>query len=158
PFRPALQELMAKQDQVVKLLLIEDSVEEAEHLISMLRNGGIAVRPARADNIDALTEQIQSHTPDVVLVNTEAKTLKLSDVASITGISGKDIAIIAVVKQANESKIVAAFADGARALALRNRAEHVQSIVRREFEALNMRRGVRRLESALRETERRCDA
>ena len=32
---------MAKQDHVVKLLLIEDSVEEAEQLISMLRNGGI---------------------------------------------------------------------------------------------------------------------
>ena len=45
---------MAKQDQVVKLLMIEDSVDEAEHLISMLRNGGIAVRPARADNTDAL--------------------------------------------------------------------------------------------------------
>src|SRR5262249_29254695 len=32
------------------------------------------------------------------------------------------------------------------------------SIVKREFEALNMRRGVRRLEAALRETERRCDS
>jgi diguanylate cyclase (GGDEF)-like protein/PAS domain S-box-containing protein len=149
---------MAKQDQVVKLLLIEDSVDEAEQLISMLRNGGIAVRPARADNIDALTTQIEAHTPDVVLISTEAKNLKLTDVASITGISGKDIALIALVKKPTEADILAAFADGARALALRNRAEHVQSIVRREFEALNMRRSVRRLESALRETERRCDA
>src|SRR4029077_12671955 len=49
-------------------------------------------------------------------------------------------------------------ADGARALALRNRAEHVQSIVRREFDGLNMRRSVRRLEASLRETEKRCDA
>src|SRR5215468_199265 len=149
---------MAKQDHVVKLLLIEDSVEEAEQLISMLRNGGIAVRPARADNAEAATSQVDSHTPDVILVNTEAKSLKLSEVASIAGVSGRDIAVIAIVKQPNEANILAAFADGARALALRNRAEHVQSIVRREFEALNMRRGVRRLESALRETERRCDA
>jgi len=149
---------MAKQDHVVKLLLIEDSVEDAEQLISMLRNGGIAVRPARAENAEALSAQVESQTPDVILVNTEAKTVKLSDVASIVAVSGKDIVIVAVVKQPTEANILSAFNEGARAMALRNRAEHVQSIVRREFEALNMRRGVRRLEASLRETERRCDS
>ncbi len=149
---------MAKQDRVVKLLLIEDSVEEAEQLISVLRNGGIALRPARADSAESLAQQLEAQTPDVILVNTDAKSLKLADVAAQAALGGKDIAVIAVVKKPSEADIVAAFNDGARALALRNRAEHVQSIVKREFESLNMRRGVRRLESALRETERRCDA
>jgi diguanylate cyclase (GGDEF)-like protein/PAS domain S-box-containing protein len=149
---------MAKQDRVVKLLLIEDSVEEAEQLISVLRNGGIALRPARADSAESLAQQLEAQTPDVILVNTDAKSLKLADVAAQAALGGKDIAVIAVVKKPSETDIVAAFNDGARALALRNRAEHVQSIVKREFESLNMRRGVRRLESALRETERRCDA
>ena len=49
---------MSKQDNVIKLLLIEDSVEEAEQLISMLRNGGIAVRPARAANAAELEKQV----------------------------------------------------------------------------------------------------
>jgi PleD family two-component response regulator len=149
---------MAKQDRVVKLLLIEDSVEEAEQLISVLRNGGIALRPARADSAESLAQQLEEQTPDVILVNTDAKSLKLADVAAQAALGGKDIAVIAVVKKPSEADIVAAFNDGARALALRNRAEHVQSIVKREFDSLNMRRGVRRLESALRETERRCDA
>jgi diguanylate cyclase (GGDEF)-like protein/PAS domain S-box-containing protein len=149
---------MAKQDRVVKLLLIEDSVEEAEQLISVLRNGGIALRPARADSAESLAQQLEAQTPDVILVNTDAKSLKLADVAAQAALGGKDIAVIAVVKKPSETDIVAAFNDGARALALRNRAEHVQSIVKREFDSLNMRRGVRRLESALRETERRCDA
>jgi diguanylate cyclase (GGDEF)-like protein/PAS domain S-box-containing protein len=149
---------MSKQDNVVKLLLIEDSVEEAEHLISVLRNGGIALRPSRADSAESLAQQLDAQTPDIILVNTEAKALKLAEVATQAGLGGKDIAVIAIVKQPNEANIVAAFNDGARALALRNRVEHVQSIVKREFESLNMRRGVRRLESALRETERRCDS
>jgi diguanylate cyclase (GGDEF)-like protein/PAS domain S-box-containing protein len=149
---------MAKQDHVVKLLLIEDSVDEAEQLISVLRNGGIAVRPTRADSAESLAAQLEAQTPDIILVNTETKSLKLSDVAAQAGLGGKDIAVIAVVKKPNEADIVAAFNDGARALALRNRVEHVQSIVKREFESLNMRRSVRRLESALRETERRCDS
>ncbi|MEP6484273.1 MAG: EAL domain-containing protein [Rudaea sp.] len=149
---------MSKQDNVIKLLLIEDSVEEAEQLISMLRNGGIAVRPARAANAAELETQVTSHTPDVILANVAARVLKLADVAAAANRTGKDIAIVAVATNVNEDTIVGAFQEGARALALRHRADHVQSVVRREFESLNMRRSVRRLEASLRETERRCDA
>ena len=76
---------MSKQDNVIKLLLIEDSVEEAEQLISMLRNGGIAVRPARAANAAELEKQIGTNTPDVILVNLAARTLKLPDVPRVIG-------------------------------------------------------------------------
>jgi len=149
---------MSKQDNVIKLLLIEDSVEEAEQLISMLRNGGIAVRPARAANADELEKQVGTNTPDIILVNLAAKSLKLADVAAAANRTGKDIAIVGVTTNVNEDTIVSAFNEGARGLALRHRAEHVQAVVKREFEGLHMRRGVRRLETSLRETERRCDA
>ena len=70
---------MKRQVQVIKLLLIEDSVEEAEQLISMLRNGGMPVRPARAENADELVAHLDGHTPDVILVNPEAKSISLAD-------------------------------------------------------------------------------
>jgi len=149
---------MSKQENVIKLLLIEDSVEEAEQLISMLRNGGIAVRPARAGNVDELKAQLATQTPDLVLVNLVARGVSLKDAAAGANANGKDVAVIAIAVNVDEDTVARAFTEGARALALRNRAEHVQSIVRREFEALLMRRGVRRLEAALRETERRCEA
>jgi diguanylate cyclase (GGDEF)-like protein/PAS domain S-box-containing protein len=149
---------MSKQESVIKLLLIEDSVEEAEQLTSMLRNGGIAVRPSRAASPAELDAQLQAQTPDVILANPAAKGLTLKQVAAAANAGGKDVALVAVTLHADEDTVATAFADGARALALRNRTEHVQSIVRREFESLNMRRSVRRLEAALRETERRCDA
>lgn len=80
---------MNRQDQVLKLLLIEDSVEEAEQLISMLRNGGIAVRPSRAESADELVAHLDGHTPDVILVNPETKAIKLADVASITNLGAR---------------------------------------------------------------------
>jgi len=150
--------MVSKQDSVIKLLLVEDSVEEAEQSISMLRNGGIAVRPTRAANAVELEAQLAAQTPDLILFNTGAKSLKLADVTAAANKTGKDIALIAVASNISEDTIVAAFHAGARALALRNRIDHVQAIVKREYESLNMRRSVRRLESALRETERRCDA
>jgi len=148
---------MTKQENVIKLLLVEDTVEEAEQLISTLRNGGIAVRPSRAGNAAELETALNSQ-PDLILVNLAAKSLKLADVAVAASHGGKDIAVIAVASKVDEDVIADAFSNGARALALRNRTDHVQAIVRREFEALHMRRGVRRLEASLRETERRCDA
>lgn len=149
---------MSKQDNVIKLLLIEDSVEDAENLISVLRNGGIAVRPARASNEAELEELVASHAPDLILVNLGAKNLKMPQVADAANRGGKDIALIATGANVTEDMIVSAFREGARAMALRGRPEHLQMIVKREFEALLMRRSVRRLEATLRETERRCDS
>ena len=149
---------MSKQDSVIKLLLIEDSVEDAEQQISVLRNGGIAVRPTRATNEAELEDQIAQQTPDLILVNLSARSLRLEQVADAANRGGKDIAIVATAAGPTEDQIVSAFREGARALALRGRPDHTQMIVRREFESLLMRRNVRRLEASLREIERRCDS
>ena len=149
---------MAKTDNIIKLLLIEDSVEEAEQIISILRNGGIAVRPARASSEAELEAALEQQTPDLIIANLDAKELDLGQVAAAASRGGRDVALIATGRGLNEDKIVAAFQDGARGLAIRDRPDHMQMIVRREFEALAMRRSVRRIEAALRESERRCEA
>src|SRR5690348_10170626 len=149
---------MAKTDNIIKLLLIEDSVEEAEQIISILRNGGIAVRPARASNEAELEAALEQQTPDLIIANLNTSELGLAQVASAASRGGRDVAVIATARGIDEDKIVAAFHDGARGLALRDRPDHMQMIVRREFEALTMRRSVRRIEAALRESERRCEA
>ena len=49
---------MAKAEKVVlRILLVEDSVEDAEQVISLLRNAGIAVRPNRVDNADQFVKE-----------------------------------------------------------------------------------------------------
>src|SRR3954468_1972792 len=100
---------MSKQDNVIKLLLIEDSVEEAEQSISMLRNGGISVRPARAGNATELEALLTTHSPDLILANLSSKGLKLADVAAAVNRTGKDIALIAVASNIGEDLIVKAF-------------------------------------------------
>jgi diguanylate cyclase (GGDEF)-like protein/PAS domain S-box-containing protein len=149
---------MTKPDNMIKLLLIEDSVEEAEQIISVLRNGGIAVRPARASNEAELEAALEQQVPDVIIANLDCADLALAHVNEAAARGGRDVAIIATGRGLSEDRIVAAFNDGARGLALRDRADHVQMIVRREFEALTMRRNVRRIEASLRESERRCEA
>ncbi len=147
-----------KLDTVVKILFAEDSLEDAEQAISVLRNGGIAVRPARASNEAEFEAALESLGPDLVLANPAARDLPLTEVTRLIEATGRDIALVALCDSADDGLIVRVFADGARALALRLQPEHLRAIVEREMEALNMRRGVRRLQTALRESERRCDS
>src|SRR4249919_1229412 len=149
---------MAQQDAVIRLLLVEDQVEDAEQLISMLRNGGMAIRPQRPENPDELGSLLANQPIDMVLASGSCKYLPFADVAKRVEATGKDIPVLASTDALDEKTILAYIAAGARDVALRTKPEHVQFVIRNEFQALLARRGLRHLEAALRETERRCDA
>lgn len=149
---------MTRSDSILKLLLVDDSADDAEQIISMLRNGGIAVRPARAASEAALEAALEQQTPDLIIVDLGCKELKLRQVREMAERGGRDVALIAGGRELGREAIIQAFRDGARAVVLRESQELVQIVVRREFDALAMRRSVRRLEAALRESERRCEA
>lgn len=149
---------MAQQDAVIRLLLVEDDLEDAEQLISMLRNGGMAIRPQRPESLDDLDYLLATQAIDMVLARTEANYIPFADVARRVESTGKDIPVLATADTLDETTVLAGIAAGARDVALRSRPEHLQFIVRNEFQALLGRRGLRHLEAALRETERRCDA
>ncbi|HEX5694608.1 MAG TPA: diguanylate cyclase, partial [Arenimonas sp.] len=149
---------MAQQDAVIRLLLVEDRLEDAEQLISHLRNGGMAVRPQRPESEDDLVQLLSSQSIDLVLAAFEAKYLPLATVVERVNATGKDIPVLASTNTLDEKTALAALEAGTRDVALRNHAGHVQAVVRSEFAALLARRGLRHLEASLRETERRCDA
>ena len=149
---------MAQQDAVIRLLTVEDQLEDAEQLISMLRNGGMAVRPQRPESAEDLANLLASQSIDLVLASLDAKYLPFAAVAKQVEATGKDIPVLASSSVLDEKTVLDAIAHGARDVALRTRPEHVQIVVRNEFQSLLARRGLRHLEAALRETERRCDA
>lgn len=147
-----------KTDQVIKILFIEKSVEDAEQIISLLRNSGIAVRPGRATSAEQVTAALDELGPDIVLFDPSIGTLELREVSRILDAHGRDLSLIALVSQVDNAAITELFVNGARSVALRPQPKQLMAVIQREFDALNMRRQVRRLEAALRESERRCDA
>jgi diguanylate cyclase (GGDEF)-like protein/PAS domain S-box-containing protein len=149
---------MAQQDAVIRLLLVEDRLEDAEQLISHLRNGGMAVRPHRPDSEDELVSLLGSQSIDIVLAAFDAKYLPIAHVVERVTATGKDIPVVVASPTLDEKLALSALSLGIRDIALRNKPEHVQAVVRAEFAGLLARRGLRHLEAALRETERRCDS
>jgi diguanylate cyclase (GGDEF)-like protein/PAS domain S-box-containing protein len=143
---------------VIKILFIENSVEDAEQIISLIRNAGIAVRPARATDRGQLDKCLEELAPDVVLFNPAVGTLELREVAQAIDASGRDMALVANVAQMDAQSVSDLFAAGVHGVASHAQPRQFITVVQREFDALNTRRQVRKLESALRESERRCDA
>ncbi len=147
---------MVKAENIIRVLLVEDSVEDAEHVISVIRNGGLAVRPSRATEAEEAQKALDSKHLDLILVTPNPKGLDLAGICELVEKSGKDIPIVQLVDTLTQEVALQALRSGARDLAIRTVADHVQGVVKREFENLNARRSLRRMEASLRESERRC--
>lgn len=149
---------MAAKEIVIRLLLVEDQLEHAEHHISVLRNGGVAVRPQRPLNLAELNAQLAEGMVDMVLASLDATVLPFATVMKAVNASGKDISVVATTGALDEDQLIAALIAGARDVALRNRPEHLRLVVRNEFAVLEARRALRQIEAAMHESERRCDS
>ena len=146
-------------EPITKLIIAEDQAEDAEQIISVLRNSGIALRPQRIATEEELAASLESFTPDLVLANPGCKEISLAAIGRALDGTGKDVTLLALADKLTDDVIAAILSHGnVRGIALRNRHDQLQNVVRRELDALNTRRNVRRLEASLRESERRCDA
>lgn len=145
-----------KDDKILRLLIIDPSEESAEHSSSVLRNAGIAVRPTRADDGEAIKSLLESQPPDMILCAAEGSPVDLETLSAMVGRSGRDIPIVA--QSGDPGHFVEAMRQGAREVALEDQTEHLQLVVSRELDNLLARRRVRRLEAAYRESEKRCNA
>jgi diguanylate cyclase (GGDEF)-like protein/PAS domain S-box-containing protein len=139
-------------------MLVEDRMEDAERIISALRNAGVAVRPQRPESIEELTASLSGGPADLVLAALDCRSMPFESVASAVSHSGKDVALIALCQQIDQAQILHALGSGVTALALSGNSDHLNAVVAQESAALATRRAVRALEAALRESDRRCDA
>ena len=145
-------------DKVVRVLVVEESLNEAETLNSVLRNAGYAVRPAHAADLEGVAEALEQRPPDLVLCAADLGEPALADVCRAVAASGHRIPVIAVADDYDEARVVEALEAGAADYVGRGHAEHLCLVVARELENVRQRRAHARCEQAWRESEKRCAA
>ena len=144
-------------DQALRLMIVDDSVEDAEAIVSGLRNSGIAVRPLRPASADELVAMLGAQQIDLVLAAQQSTGIPFAEVMQhVTG-SGKDIPVVAVSNGIDDASFDEAQSAGARNFVLRHKPLQLLATVRSEWDDLEGRRALRKLEARVRETERRCD-
>ncbi|MFT3762959.1 MAG: EAL domain-containing protein [Pseudoxanthomonas sp.] len=146
------------KDTTIRLVVIDDHGEDAEAIVNVFRNNGIAVRPLRPLGAEELALQIESQPVDVVLAARNARGVPLQKALATVAASGKDVPVVVLADAVDAEQLAADVAAGARNVALRPHPEHLLKVVLAELDDLNARRALRRLEAQVRETERRCDA
>src|SRR5690606_34174544 len=144
-------------DQALRLMIVDDSVEDAEAIVSALRNSGVAVRPLRPASAEELAAMLGEQKIDLVLAAQQARDIPFAAVMQAVASSGKDIPVVAVTNGIDDAGFHEAQAAGARNIALRHKPQQLLATVRSEWDDLEGRRALRRLEARVRETERRCD-
>lgn len=152
------REITLSADSVLHLLVLECSLEDAEHLLSTLRNGGIAVRPATAENQDELLKVLEKKQLDIALLNTAHEEFTVSAVSDAVMRSGKDIPIIAVLDEFTVENLMSAMQHGAVNAVDCENSEHILSICKQVQSHVESRKKLRFIEASLRETDRRCHA
>ena len=143
-------------DHLARLLIVEDSLNEGELMIRILRHCGYAVRQTTADDFDKLISVLKTYSIDLVLCSAAPKTPALKKVRNAIQACGKDIPLIALVADHNAEKQLEIMQVGASEVVCKSHLEHLHLVIRRELASLEIRRKLQMSEQLIRESETRC--
>ena len=111
------------KDTALRLMIVDDQVNEAEAMVSSLRNAGIAVRPLRAETLDELAQVLAQQQVDMVLAEYASAQMPFDEVARVVMGCGRDVPLLAVLDGLNDDILESVQAQGAQAVALRSRPQ-----------------------------------
>ena len=146
---------MAIEKKTIRLLILEDSQNEAERLVSLFRNAGRATRVHRITSSDNLAEALQQSW-DLLISAPSSEHLEPSEAITAIRRQAKDIPVIQLVAGNESDAITEALMLGAQDALPQGEDERLILVANRELANLEERRARRAAEVALREAEKRC--
>lgn len=146
---------MPTEKKTVRLLLLEDSQNEAERQISLFRNAGHATRAHRLTSSDDLAETLQQ-TWDLLIAAPHSENLDPAEALNAIRRQGKDLPFLQLVDGNDGEAITEAMLLGAQDGVPKDDDERLLLVAERELKNLEERRARRNAEVALREAEKRC--
>ena len=144
-----------KKENVLQLVIIDDSSNDAEMITNVLRRAGHGVRATRVSGAEDLQTAIDS-SPDLILCASKLSEFSPLDALPVLKASGKDIPFVVVYDKVTDKVILELMQAGARDVVPKDQPERLQFVVGREFNDLEARRAHRRIDKMFRESEKRC--
>lgn len=144
---------MARAEGILRLLLVDDSLTEADTITNSLRSIGHAVRATRLDNLSEIEQALTNQTWDLMICRDTVTAAPPRELAGFIHRLGRDLPCIVLVS--NTEAIDELYSIGAQDIVPISDSKRLQFCVERELQNLYMRRLSRRNERALRESEKR---
>ena len=144
---------MAKPDEILRLLLIDDSLTTADVITTTLRSSGHTVRAARHDKMADIKEALNEKSWDLVICRDTLITVSPKEFLEHLQNLGRDIPCIILTTEPEVDDDL--FDLGAQDIISFKETKRLQFAVTRELKNLFVRRLGRRNERALRESDKR---
>ncbi|MBR9910751.1 MAG: EAL domain-containing protein [Gammaproteobacteria bacterium] len=142
-------------NETIRLLIINDSRDEVERLVSMLQNAGRSVRPQHAESEEAFIKLLEEQIWDLLIAH-ESST-QLPPVTALRQINrlNKDLPMILISDGEASQAVVEGLKLGARDVVQLDQDQHLLLVMQRELENREHRQRRRLADRKLREAERR---
>lgn len=145
---------MGTDTNAIRLLILDDSQNNAERLVSILRNAGHATRAHRITSPEDLHESLQQ-TWDLCLAVPETSFMEAEEACAMIT-QGRDIPFILMTPDHNAETLTECLRVGMQDAIPVGADRLLVLVVKRELANLEARRQRRLAELSLRETEKRC--
>jgi diguanylate cyclase (GGDEF)-like protein/PAS domain S-box-containing protein len=146
------------REEILRLVVIEESRNDAEAIANILRNAGHAIRLRYAASREDLEAALDQSTPDLVLCAKGLESISLEEALAVATERDEPLPVIAIGDTVDEPQIIETLRTGAEDLVSFDEPEHLRLVVRRVQKTLECRKALRHYQQASSECERRCRA
>jgi len=144
---------VSKSDGMLRLLLVDDSLTEADNVTNTLRSTGHAVRASREDSLENIEQALTGQPWDLIICRASLVSVPPRELVSCVHRLGRDLPCIVLTSEEDEAED---FYDiGVQDVIPSHDNRRLQFAVERELQSLFNRRAARRIERALGESEKR---
>jgi len=147
-----------KHGEILHLLIIEESKNDAESLANALRNNGHQIQFNHGTTLDDIEIALKNQHPDIVLCGSGTAIPAASEVTTLLGRHELTVPVIVIAEEASESEMVAARKSGISSLISYDQPDHLPLVFSREVDLLRLQQQLNALNGALRGSESRCHA
>lgn len=139
----------------LRVLIVEDSEDDALLLVFELRRGNYAPVTKRVENSDSMRKALKEETWDLVISDYVLPGFSGLDALKLVRASGLDLPFIIVSGKIGEEDAVRAMKEGANDYLIKGNTSRLIPAIEREMQEAEVRRKRREAESALVRSERR---
>ncbi|MCW9048278.1 MAG: EAL domain-containing protein [Gammaproteobacteria bacterium] len=143
----------------INIFIIDDSFNNEENIVKLMRSSGYVAHTTRVEDDEDLIAALKKSTPDILLYSNGMQLISLQDtIKCIEENAGGPVPVIAVNRPGHELDVVEAMRTGAKDLTSYDNPSHLEMVMHREVQAHSSIAKLFKLENAIKETEKRCEA
>ncbi|MCK4707752.1 MAG: diguanylate cyclase, partial [Gammaproteobacteria bacterium] len=148
------------KEKSVNIIIIDDSFNNEEKLVSIIRGLGTAARSVRVEDDEDLIEALKKTTPDLLVYSNGMELITLPAVIKILSDHNlsKQTSVLVLAREGQTNDLNIAMSQGANDLINMDDEAHLKNVLNRELKQISSNRRLAMLETAYNESEKRCES